>query len=114
MSEVWGYENNDIIRPLHLEFCKYIMKVKKNCIVYGELERKTISVPIKARMIGFWERILTGRHEKISRTLYDIICKLSVVDVYHFKWLNCVKYVLTSCGYVNCWRNQSPENVVFI
>lgn len=35
-SEVWGYENSDIIESLYLEFCKYmyIIKVKKctpNC-----------------------------------------------------------------------------------
>jgi hypothetical protein len=37
-AEVWGYEKNDIFETLHLEFCKYIMKVKKctpNYIVYG-------------------------------------------------------------------------------
>jgi hypothetical protein len=41
-AEVWGYEKNDISETLHLEFCKYIMKVKKctpNYIVYGELGR---------------------------------------------------------------------------
>jgi hypothetical protein len=40
-AEVWGDEKNDITETLHLEFCKYIMKVKKctpgfskfNCIV---------------------------------------------------------------------------------
>ena len=36
-AEVWGYEKNDISETLHLEFCKYIMKVKEctpNYIVY--------------------------------------------------------------------------------
>lgn len=67
-----------------------------------------MSVAIKARMIGFWERILTGKQEKVSQTLSDIIYKLDVADVYHSKWLNCVKDVITTCGYVNCWINQSP------
>ena len=55
-SEVWGYENNNVIESLHLEFCKYIMKVKKsthNSIVYGELGRVPLQVFINARMIGF-------------------------------------------------------------
>ena len=59
-AEVWGYEKNDIVETLHLEFCKYIMKVKKctpNCIVYGELGRVPMSVNIKARMAGFWKRM---------------------------------------------------------
>jgi hypothetical protein len=45
-AEVWGYEKNDISETLHLEFCKYIMKVKKctpNYIVYGELGRVPIT-----------------------------------------------------------------------
>jgi hypothetical protein len=48
-AEVWGYEKNDIAETLHLEFCKYIMKVKKctpNYIVYGELGRLPMSVLI--------------------------------------------------------------------
>jgi hypothetical protein len=62
-----GYENNNIIESLHEEFCKYIMKVKKcapNCIVYGELGRVPMPDSVKARMIGFWERILTGKRER--------------------------------------------------
>jgi hypothetical protein len=63
-AEVWGYEKNDISETLHLEFCKYIMKVKKctpNYIVYGELGRVPMSVHINARMIGFWARIVNGK-----------------------------------------------------
>lgn len=26
-AEVWGYIINDVIETLHLEFCKYILKV---------------------------------------------------------------------------------------
>lgn len=88
-----------------MEVCKYVMNVKKcnpNCIAYGELGRMPISVALKARMIGFWERILTSKKEKISRTLYDITHKLDIADVYHFKRLNCIKDVLTTCGYINC------------
>jgi hypothetical protein len=91
-AEVWGYEKNDIAETLHLEFCKYIMKVKKctpNYIVYGELGRvpTCMSVHINARMIGFWARIVNGKKEKISKTLYDILYQLDLCDVYYSKWL---------------------------
>ena len=33
-AEFWGYEKNDVIEPLHLEFCKYILNIKK-CLLYG-------------------------------------------------------------------------------
>jgi hypothetical protein len=49
-AEVWGYEKNDIAETLYLEFCKYIMKVKKctpNYILYGELGRVPMSVHVK-------------------------------------------------------------------
>ena len=113
-AEVWGYEKNDISETLHLEFCKYIMKVKKctpNYIVYGELGRVPMSVHINARMIGFWARIVNGKKEKISRTLYDILYQLDLCDVYHSKWLNCVKDILNKCGFINYWNDQFvPRN----
>ena len=71
-SEVWGYEDCNVIETLHLEFCKYVMRVKKttpNCIVYGELGRMPMSIPVEARMIGFWEHILNGKKKK-----YHILC----------------------------------------
>lgn len=36
-------------------------------IVYGELGRVQLSVNTKARMVGFWKRIVTGEKLKISR-----------------------------------------------
>ena len=107
-AEVWGYEKNDIIESLHLEFCKYILKVKKctpNYIVYGELGRVPMFVNIKARMVGFWKRIITGKKEKISRTLYEMLYKLDSADVYHSKWLKCIKDVLYECGFADAWNN---------
>lgn len=59
-SEVWRYDNNGIIESLHLEFCKYIMKVKNlnsklYCIWRTWENTVPISVAIKARMICFWD-----------------------------------------------------------
>ena len=108
-AEVWGYENDNIIEALHLEFCKCILKVKKctpNCVVYGELGRVPMSVHISARMIGFWERIVSGKHEKIAYTLYKILYRLDQGNVYHSKWLNCVKDILDKTGFINCWNDQ--------
>lgn len=91
------------------------MNVKKcnpNCIAYVELGRMPISVALKARMIGFWERILTGKREKISQTLHNIIHKLDVAGVHHFKWFRCVKEVFTTSVFSICWKNQSPESIL--
>ena len=45
--EVWGFENNDAIESLFLQFKKIILGVKKstpNCILYGELGRYPIEI----------------------------------------------------------------------
>ena len=114
-SEVWGYENNNVIESLHLEFCKYIMKVKKsthNSIVYGELGRVPLQVFINARMIGFWQKIVSGKKEKISRMLYDIVFNLHKEDVFHSDWLLYIKDTLDKNGLLNYWNDQyAPKNV---
>ena len=114
-SEVWGYENNKVIESLHLEFCKHIMKVKKsthNFIVYGELGRVPLQVHINARMIGFWQKIVSGKREKISRMLYDIVYNLHKEGVFHSNWLLHVKDVLVSNGFLNHWNEQFiPNNI---
>ena len=70
-----------------------------------------MSVHINARMIGFWAGIVNGKKEKISRTLYDILYQLDLCDVYHSKWLNCVKDMLNKCGFINYWNDQFvPRN----
>ena len=68
--------------------------------------RVPMSVNIKARMVGFWKRIVTGKKEKISRTLYEMLYKLDSGNVYHSKWLNCVKDIISECGFINAWNNQ--------
>ena len=75
-SEVTGFENSDILERLFTQFYKIILNVKKstpNCILYGELGRYHISIQIKSRMIGFWQRIVNGKQDKIAQILYKIL-----------------------------------------
>jgi len=63
-SEIWGFENIDIIERVHLRFCKLILHLKQstpNFMVYGELGRYPIPVILKVCMIRFWCRINTKR-----------------------------------------------------
>ena len=55
-SEIWAYENNDIIEKLHLRYCKYRLSVNKSTtssMVYGELGRYPLNIEYTSRCILF-------------------------------------------------------------
>ena len=48
-SEIWGFENLDVLEKVHLRFCKLILNLKQttpNSIIYGELGRFPISLTV--------------------------------------------------------------------
>ena len=75
-SEVWGFENVDILEKLHLRFSKHLLRLKDstpNFMVYGELRRYPISIKVKLRIISFWCSLLDGNGQKISSLLYKLL-----------------------------------------
>ena len=50
------------------------------------------------------------KKEKISHTLYEMLYKLPIGNVYHSKWLLCIKDILNSCCYLELWNNQVVES----
>ena len=75
-SEVSGFESCDILERLCIQFYKIILRAKKttpNTILYGELGRYPISIAVKSRMIGFWQKLINGKSDKISYKLYKIL-----------------------------------------
>ena len=102
-SEVTSYEKPDMLERLCLQFYKIILNVKTttpNLILYGELGRHPVSIDIKARMIGFWQRLINGKHDTISRKLYSILLSMQTRDLIHSKWLMYIKYILNDSGFV--------------
>ena len=115
-SEVTGFENHNMLERLCLQFYKIILNVKKNTpnlILYGELGRHPVSIDIKARMIGFWQRIVNGKPDKISSKLYSILLSMHNRDLFHSKWLMYIKNILNDSGLVFNWLNQAnvPINI---
>ena len=56
-SEIWGYENSKYLENLHLQFCKYIVGVRRttpNVMIYGELGRFQLDITVKCKVIGYW------------------------------------------------------------
>ena len=115
-SEVTGFEKHDILERLCTQYYKIVLKVKKttpNLMLYGELGRCPISVLIKSRMIGFWQRIVKGKQDKISSKLYHILLEMHNRDFFHSKWLLYIKSILNDCDKDYFWLNQneSPANI---
>ena len=84
-SEVTGFENSDILERLCTQFYKIILKVKKttpNVMLYGELGRYPINILCKSRMVGFWQRIINGKHDKIAYRLYKILLSMHQRDLF--------------------------------
>ena len=63
-SEIWAYENNDIIEKLHLRYCKYILSVNKSTtssMVYGELGRYPLNIEYHQDVFNFGHVLFQAR-----------------------------------------------------
>ena len=73
-SEIFGFENLDLLEKIHTHFLKKITKCRRSTpsyILYAELGRFPIEIIIKSRIIGYWNRIILGKHTKILYILYQ-------------------------------------------
>ena len=106
-SEIFGYENLEILEQVHKDFMRKITKARRSTpinFLYGELGRYPLSINIKTKMISFWNRLITGKESKISLLTYQHM--LSQPNL-NFKWLNKIKEILTSVGRPDIWQNQT-------
>ncbi len=107
--EVWGFRNIEVIERLHLQLCKYILRVGKSTptdMVLGELGRMPLQYTVWCRMLGFWYRMLTGNKNKISCIMYKLLLNLDIDNVLDSEWLNKIQYILNECGMSEMWINQ--------
>lgn len=114
-SEVSGFENCGILEKLCIQFYKIILQAKKstpNVIIYGELGRYPIDIAVKSRMIGFWQRIINGKPDKISHKLYKILLVMHQRGFFHSKWLLSIKNTLHECDKEQVWLNQEAANSI--
>ena len=109
-SEIWGFENLDLIEKVHLRFCKIILNLKQstpNSIVYGELGRYPLSISVKLRMVKFWCRIVNSDENKFSAILYKLLYINSNNYGFENKWVTFMKTIFDHCGLSNVWRSQN-------
>ena len=105
-SEIWGYENLDIIVRIHTDFLRRISKCRKSTpkyILYAEMGRYPIEITIKQRMISFWARLVTGKASKLSYNIYLFMLKSPDVNC---KWINHIQHILDNSGRHDIWERQ--------
>lgn len=113
-SEIFGFENLDILEKVHNEFLRKITKSRKSTPLYmlmGELGRYPISIIIKTRMISFWNRLIKGKENKISFQLYKYMTSF---PNHEFKWTSKIRDILNSVGRPDLWQNQTQINHLHI
>ena len=111
-SEVWGYNGLNIIESLHLEFCKYVLYLKKSTpsfFVYGESGCFPLHVHVYSRMISFWHGLITDNHEKMSCSILKTLTECFECNIYKSEWLVKIKKILDDCGLSFVWH--SPNSV---
>ena len=105
-SEIYGYENIEMIEKVHNEFLRKITKSRKSTpmsFLYGELGRHPIAITVQTRMIQFWTRMLLGKEQKLSLTIYKYMLNQSRTE---FKWMTKIKNILNTVGRPDIWLNQ--------
>ena len=86
--------NLTLLSLYFLQFYKIIMSFKKSTpyvILCRKLGRYPADILIKSRMIGFWKRLVCGKRDKISCTMYNLMYKIYTRNLYFSKWLDCVQ-----------------------
>ena len=105
-SEIFGFENIDIIEKVHNNFLRRITKARKSTpmyMIYGELGRFPLSINIYSRMIAFWNRLLIGKEQKLSFQIYKYMLNQNNSE---YKWVKKIKDILNSVGRTDLWLNQ--------
>lgn len=107
-SEVWGYENLEIIERVHLQFCKRILNLRPstpNFMVYGELGRHPLHVRANMRMVSFWCRLLKNE-TKLSSILYKLMLALNINEGMNFRWIAHIRSLFDNTGLGYIFANQ--------
>ena len=105
--EIWGYENLDILERIQSEFLRKLFHLKKSTplyMLYAETGQYPLHITIKSRMIGFWNRLITGKETKLSFSIYKIMLN---IPNFESKWVKSIKTILNEVGRSDLWLNQS-------
>ena len=108
-SEVWGYENIDMIEKIHNDFLRKITLARKSTplyMLYGETGRFPLEIIVKSRMIGYWNRLIHSKGTKLSLLIYQCLFNSANAPS---KWVSSIRNILNEIGRPDIWLNQ--ENI---
>ena len=80
-------------------------------MLLGDLGELPLSVKIKSRLIGYWNKILNSKVDKINHVIYSVAYKLYCNDVLKLPWLKGVFNMLDSLGLTYCWLNNVAKPI---
>ena len=107
-SEVWGYENNELIERLQLKFCRILLNVNcrtPKCMVYGELGKVRLQCLIDQRLVTHWGRVISNGCHRISKKMYLLMYHLHMETNFKSAWIGAVQSILGKCGLSHVWRS---------
>ena len=111
--EVWGLNNSLAIEKVHLNFCKQVLRVRKqtmNKFIYGETGRMPIRYHTIIRVIKYWFKIINSSQDKYIKVVYNML----INDLYRHpnkrSWVTQVKFTLQAYGFNHVWIAQGVAN----
>ena len=70
------------------------------------------NVSIKARMVGYWRRLIKGENNRLSKVMYNCLLDLHQHNAYLFITMVAqIKSIFDDCGLSEIWAHQNPEIV---
>ena len=111
-SEIWSFEEDQLLEKLHLKFCKYVTGLKKstpNVMVYGELGRFPLCIYLKLKALSFWFKLVGSKATKLNHRVYECLIHLHNAGIYSSKWLLYIEHILNLCGLSYIWLLQGED-----
>ena len=100
-------ERCEMLEHIRLRCFKMILKLNTktpNYVVLGETGKFNISSIIKNRMLNFWIKIATGKSNRISRIVYNLLLKENLFE--KCKWSSTIKLHIDQLGLSYMWLEQ--------
>ena len=108
-SEIWSYQNIEVIERFHLKFLKQILNVRSTTPsykVYGETRRYPLIIYAKIKCLCYWSKVLSNGNSKLSGIMYQIMYNCQRNENVRFKWINDIKNTLDDSGFSYLWNSQ--------